>query len=501
MIEDHFSNRSLKILAFKTRVSVRIGSGKLYCEVANSPVESTIGLQKHALLKDGQGMLFPFTPPRYTEFHMGKVAFPIDIVFIGADRKVAKIVANIQPGTKGHWGCNNTAFVVEAKGGWAANHSVTEGLMVELNPFEDEDKEGAATSDVLRTITEASVKAEINRAIRLGQIPALDRFANLSDIDKKVVAVHSLDSAKSLLSKYDENPGFYRVIISRMIREASKHSQIKLDDVILPIQTGYECPCCKHPNCDLHGRSQKAAQQIVLMLTPELMQQLQLGMDPFQSMSPNVQSAFERISKLLEANVDDSKLASAWKEAQGSLDFWERDALVRSLHDSGFKRAIGLLKIAQEHGKVTLTDRRNPGAVNHISPETKYSSNQIPADIPGVGDAADFSNWDQSTGYDQSNPQFLNEDGPGYRPGSKQAGGGIHPGDRVKVTQAVDGLQDDDAGVAEEVQEGVILVRLDGGETRWISDKVLSVEKSKDDILSDDKEKGKSSGGWHGWGH
>jgi uncharacterized membrane protein (UPF0127 family) len=497
--------RALKVVASKPCITVKLGTGKLYCEVASNPQETTVGLAKHAGLAKDAGMLFPFKPPRFAEFHMSTVRFPLDLIFVGPDSKVSKVVANLQPGTPGSWGQASTAMVVEANGGWSAANGVTIGSFVELNPYEDEEKEGAQSIDTLRSITEARVKAEIRKAIRLGQIPAIERFANLSDLDRKIVAAHSLDAAKGLLSAYANHPGFYRFVISRMIQNDAvvRHvAKVPLNDVILPIQTGYECPCCKHPNCDLHGadgHKQKAAQELVLMLTPEMFQQLMSGQD---IMSPHVGAAFDRISNLLETNADDSKLKQAWNEVSPSLDFWERDALVRSLDKAGYARAIGILKYAQEHGKLT----QSPGAVNHLNPNVEFGDHAIPADMPGLVDSYNLEHWDSSNGYDQSNPTLQDGDGPGYRPGSKIAGGGIHPGDRVKITEQKDGLKKDDAGVATEIQEGVVLVKLDGQPIpRWLSNDLLQVDKAKDDILKpdsdSDKGSGGSKGGWGHWGH
>jgi uncharacterized membrane protein (UPF0127 family) len=51
---------------------------------------------------------------------MGTVSFPIDIIFVGGDGRVTKIVDNIDPGTRGSWGMPHTSAVIESAGGWCA---------------------------------------------------------------------------------------------------------------------------------------------------------------------------------------------------------------------------------------------------------------------------------------------------------------------------------------------------------------------------------------------
>lgn len=85
-----------------TRVRVRVGAREFDCRVAATVREQRLGLQDTPTLSPEEGLLFTFDSPRAATFHMGEVAYPIDIMFIHAGR-VAKVVANAQPGSKERW--------------------------------------------------------------------------------------------------------------------------------------------------------------------------------------------------------------------------------------------------------------------------------------------------------------------------------------------------------------------------------------------------------------
>lgn len=110
------------------RVAVDLGSKALVlCDVALTPAEQVAGLQVRPSLPLGEGMLFSFDPPRATNFHMGSVAYPIDLVFVDGQHRIGRIVANAEVGTRERWQFSPCAAVVELPGGCAERWSLAVG--------------------------------------------------------------------------------------------------------------------------------------------------------------------------------------------------------------------------------------------------------------------------------------------------------------------------------------------------------------------------------------
>lgn len=106
------------------------GSVGVECDIADSPELQIIGLQKHANLGTHEGMIFLYDEPTRANFHMASVRMPIDIIFVGSDNRVTKIVPNIQPGTPGHWGMSHTSAVIEVNGGFCNAFKIEVGSEV-----------------------------------------------------------------------------------------------------------------------------------------------------------------------------------------------------------------------------------------------------------------------------------------------------------------------------------------------------------------------------------
>jgi len=102
---------------------------EITAEVVKSPRGRRVGLQGRERLHPAAGMVFlhPDGPAERQEtFHMGAVKFPIDIVWIGRDRRIKMIAANRQPGAKGQWG-NLASAVIEVCGGYCKAHAIEVG--------------------------------------------------------------------------------------------------------------------------------------------------------------------------------------------------------------------------------------------------------------------------------------------------------------------------------------------------------------------------------------
>lgn len=139
------------------RVAVDMGGrARVVCAVARTAAEQARGLQGHPGLADGEGMLFPFHPPRAATFHMGTVAFPIDLVFADASGVVSRIVHGARPGERSQWSHPVVGAVVEVPGGWCARSGLSVGHTLRVAGR----RLGAQTYNILRTLTEASSGAD-----------------------------------------------------------------------------------------------------------------------------------------------------------------------------------------------------------------------------------------------------------------------------------------------------------------------------------------------------
>jgi len=118
------------------RVRVALGRLTVSCALARTASEQAQGLQGWRGLAPGQGMLFTFAPPRRATFHMGRVEFPIDLVFVDANGRVGKVVHGAQPGARERWSMDRCSAVVEVPAGTCSTWGVRTGLASSYNPTE-----------------------------------------------------------------------------------------------------------------------------------------------------------------------------------------------------------------------------------------------------------------------------------------------------------------------------------------------------------------------------
>jgi len=65
--------------------------------IADTPARQEQGLMFVRDLPATQGMLFPQPSPQVANFWMKNTYIPLDMVFVGADGRIAKIIANAHP--------------------------------------------------------------------------------------------------------------------------------------------------------------------------------------------------------------------------------------------------------------------------------------------------------------------------------------------------------------------------------------------------------------------
>ena len=120
------------------KVNITINSVNLLADLALTTDEQTKGLSiKDSLQPDG-GMLFPYEAPRILSFWMKDMKFPIDILWLDADKKVVHIEESLQPCSPllpcpSYTPDVQAQYVLETVAGFSSANGIVNGTPVEFN--------------------------------------------------------------------------------------------------------------------------------------------------------------------------------------------------------------------------------------------------------------------------------------------------------------------------------------------------------------------------------
>ena len=78
-------------------LEVGYDGGTLIAEIARSPEERGVGLSKRDQLAADAAMLFDLGDTRIPAFWMKDMRFTLDMLFIGEDKRIVSITADVQP--------------------------------------------------------------------------------------------------------------------------------------------------------------------------------------------------------------------------------------------------------------------------------------------------------------------------------------------------------------------------------------------------------------------
>lgn len=107
------------------------GSHTFQVEVARSAEEQAQGLMFRTKLGPDEGMIFPRQPNDVPSFWMKNTPLPLDIIFIGPDRRVLNIAARTTPYSLASLGAIGlSSAVLEIPGGRAAELGIRPGARV-----------------------------------------------------------------------------------------------------------------------------------------------------------------------------------------------------------------------------------------------------------------------------------------------------------------------------------------------------------------------------------
>ena len=111
---------------------VTIGTATVYAEAPTTLQEQEQGLMNRTHLDANAGMLFPFTSVRHQSIWMKNMRFPIDIVFITADKRVLEVYRSVPPCVREpcplYTSSAPVRYALEVNAGFCARHGIVSGM-------------------------------------------------------------------------------------------------------------------------------------------------------------------------------------------------------------------------------------------------------------------------------------------------------------------------------------------------------------------------------------
>lgn len=103
--------------------------------VAATSAEQVKGLSGRQVLAENEGMIFVYPVPTRPSFWMKEMNFPIDIIWIDADKKIVEVTAKVSPDTfpQAFRPPRDILYVLEVNSGLAEKYGWQAGERVELS--------------------------------------------------------------------------------------------------------------------------------------------------------------------------------------------------------------------------------------------------------------------------------------------------------------------------------------------------------------------------------
>jgi uncharacterized membrane protein (UPF0127 family) len=136
--DETLTSKLVNSQSLPNKISISINGVRLQADVALTADEQTRGLSIKNAIQSNEGMLFPYETPRILSFWMKDMKFPIDIIWLSADKRVVHIEENLQPCSP-LLPCPSYApdvpaqFVLETKAGFSSSNGISEGTPVEFS--------------------------------------------------------------------------------------------------------------------------------------------------------------------------------------------------------------------------------------------------------------------------------------------------------------------------------------------------------------------------------
>lgn len=113
---------------------LKIGSKTLNIEVADTDEERILGLSGRTSLGENDGLLFVFKKEGKYGFWMKDMNFPIDIIWIGKDKKIVHVESNVLPSSypKVFFPQELSLYVLEVSAGFLNKNNIKIGDFVDF---------------------------------------------------------------------------------------------------------------------------------------------------------------------------------------------------------------------------------------------------------------------------------------------------------------------------------------------------------------------------------
>jgi uncharacterized protein len=117
-------------------LKLHAGDATLFTEIASTLSARTKGLSGRESLEEGEGMLFVFAVPDKYGFWMKEMNFPIDIIWIGEDKRIVHIKESALPKSfpEVFYPPLPALYVLETGAGFVDMHGVSVGDNTEFTP-------------------------------------------------------------------------------------------------------------------------------------------------------------------------------------------------------------------------------------------------------------------------------------------------------------------------------------------------------------------------------
>lgn len=104
---------------------------KIEVEIAENEAERNKGLMFRSYLPDSVGMLFIFEQPADHSFWMKNTSIPLDIIYVGPDKKIVSIAQNTQPYSEESIPTYGLVqYVVEVNAGFTKQNNIQSGDVI-----------------------------------------------------------------------------------------------------------------------------------------------------------------------------------------------------------------------------------------------------------------------------------------------------------------------------------------------------------------------------------